>query len=82
MGTELLALAAFPVPLPQVGIALAVVSLAFGILFFMFAARYYIAIVAVLVSPGANSGNGKKDNGANEKQGNGANGIKRIGKRA
>ena len=52
-----------------VGEGLAYLSLAFGILFFAFAARYYLGIIAVLVSPTVTATNGK--NGTNG--GNGAN---------
>jgi exosortase/archaeosortase family protein len=45
------------------GQALAYLSLVFGVLFFAFAARYYVATISVLFAPSASSVNGK--NGAN-----------------
>lgn len=60
-----LSLAAF-----YLGIILAYASLAFGILFFLYAARYYLATISVLLAPAANNNNGK--NGSNGKtNGNG-----------
>ena len=50
------------------GEVLSSISLVFGLLFFVFAARYYVAILAVLVAPGANGMNGK--NGAEPPNGN------------
>jgi exosortase/archaeosortase family protein len=41
------------------GEALAAVSLAFGVLFFVYAARYYIATISVLLAPSADVVNGK-----------------------
>ncbi len=55
-------------PLFFVGQLLAYLSLAFGILFFAFAARYYVGIIAVLISPSVGLTNGK--NGKNGKNGN------------
>ena len=51
------------------GQALAYVSLVFGVLFFAFAARYYVATVAVLLAPSVSQVNGK--NGVNGSNGNG-----------
>ena len=51
------------------GLALAYVSLAFGVLFFGFAARYYVATVSVLLAPSVSQVNGK--NGTNGSNGNG-----------
>jgi exosortase/archaeosortase family protein len=45
-----------------VGQGLAYISLAFGILFFAFAARYYIATISVLLTPGEKAVNGKNGN--------------------
>jgi len=50
-------------PTTLVGTPLALFALLFGVLSFAYAARYYVAIAAVLLSPSAN-GNGTK-NGAN-----------------
>ena len=55
------------------GEALAAVSFAFGLLFFAYAARYYVATISVLVAPSIDIVNGK--NGANAPNGNGANGT-------
>jgi cellulose synthase/poly-beta-1,6-N-acetylglucosamine synthase-like glycosyltransferase len=47
------------------GQALAYISLAFGVLFFLFAARYYVATISVLLAPSASSVNGRNNqNGA------------------
>jgi len=52
------------------GQALAYVSLVFGVLFFAYAARYYVAAISVLVAPSAANGNGKNgSNGNNGKNG-------------
>jgi exosortase/archaeosortase family protein len=52
------------------GVALAYVSLFFGVLFFLYAARYYVASISVLLAPSVTSANGK--NGGNgQKEGNG-----------
>ena len=61
------------------GEALAYISMAFGLLFFAFAARYYIATVSVLLAPSVNQVNGKNGpvalaNG----NGNGAAGYARL----
>jgi exosortase/archaeosortase family protein len=54
------------------GQALAYLSLVFGLLFFAFAARYYVATISVLLAPSATSANGK--NGSNGGSvGNGSN---------
>jgi cellulose synthase/poly-beta-1,6-N-acetylglucosamine synthase-like glycosyltransferase len=45
------------------GLALAYLSLVFGVLFFAFAARYYVATISVLLAPSVSSVNGK--NGTN-----------------
>jgi len=45
------------------GVALATISLAFGALFFAYAARYYVAAISVLLAPSAEIVNGK--NGSN-----------------
>ena len=62
------------------GEALAFISLIFGVLFFAFAARYYVATISVLLLPSVQSVNGKNDaplpnGGAN---GNGSNGTPMI----
>ena len=52
------------------GQALAYFSLVFGVLFFAYAARYYVATISVLVAPSATNGNGKNgSNGSNGKNG-------------
>ena len=54
-----------------VGQGLAYVSLIFGILFFVYAARYYVAILAVLIAPSVGATNGR--NGEPPPNGNGKN---------
>ena len=62
------------------GEALAAVSFAFGILFFAYAARYYVATISVLLAPSIDIVNGK--NGLNApntiSNGNGANGTPMV----
>jgi len=53
------------------GEALAAVSLAFGVLFFAYAARYYIATISVLVAPSVESINGKNGQDAPNSGSNG-----------
>ena len=62
----------------------AYVALSFGVLFFLFAARYYVAIATVLFTPGAN-GNGFRNGNHNagnmnslQTNGNGINGFLRL----
>jgi exosortase/archaeosortase family protein len=50
------------------GVALAYVSLIFGVIFFLYAARYYVASISVLLAPSVTSANGK----------NGGNGQKEV----
>ena len=58
------------------GQALAYVSLVFGVLFFAFAARYYVATVSVLLAPSVSQVNGK--NGTNGNNGNGSAGTPMV----
>ena len=62
------------------GEALAAISFAFGILFFVYAARYYVATISVLVAPSFDAVNGK--NGINTPNmglnGNGSNGAPMV----
>ncbi|HUK79828.1 MAG TPA: glycosyltransferase [Nitrososphaerales archaeon] len=58
------------------GEALAAISFAFGLLFFAYAARYYVATISVLLAPSIEIVNGK--NGANASNGNGANGTPMV----
>ena len=59
------------------GQALAYISLIFGVLFFAFAARYYVATISVLLAPSVESANGKSGaNGGNN--GNGSTGTPMI----
>jgi len=62
------------------GEALALVSFAFGAVFFAFAARYYIATISVLLLPSADAFNGKGAAGVQngETNGNGTNGTPKI----
>ena len=61
----LVAVAGVSALLGIVGIGFAYLSLVFGVLFFAFAARYYVATIAVLISPSASPTNGSvADQGA------------------
>jgi len=61
-----------------VGQGLAYLSLVFGILFFVYAARYYVAILAVLIAPSVGATNGKNGGGGPTTAANGNNGYPMI----